>query len=118
MAQLPEAGKSGTMSKLTKMGLPQQDGLLVPRKPVSRGLRRIASAHDLHGNLEILPGLITAAEATSGRVKPLLRLWLKSPWEDYQSIKISSGLMVAGRKGSYFKMATIRSYVCLEALKI
>ena len=57
------------------------------------------------------------AEPKSGRINQLIRLWLKSPWEDYQAIKTSSGLTVAGRKHSYFKMATVRSFACFGALK-
>jgi hypothetical protein len=128
-APLPEAGtsresgKSLTMSKLVRMGVLQYDDLVVPpRKKVLHGLHRVRPAHDLHGDLEakIQPGSNATAIPTrkeNGRVELLIRLWLKSPWEDYQAIKTSNGLTVAGRKRSYFKMATVRSFASLGALE-
>ncbi|KFY96260.1 hypothetical protein V500_02542 [Pseudogymnoascus sp. VKM F-4518 (FW-2643)] len=121
MVQVPEAGKPVTMSKLARMEVLQQDSLLAPpRRRVFRGLRRVRPVHDLHGDVEVQPGSSVATiqiERKRGKIEPLLRLWIRSPWEDYQAIKLSNGLTVAGRKSSYFKMATVTSFAYLGAIE-
>jgi hypothetical protein len=50
----------------------------------------------------------TGSAITPG--KPL-RLWLKSPWEDYTSVRSVSGEpSLAYRRGAYFQKATIRAF--------
>ncbi|KFY68425.1 hypothetical protein V496_01047 [Pseudogymnoascus sp. VKM F-4515 (FW-2607)] len=120
MAQVPQAGKPVTTSKLARMEVLQQDSLLAPpRRRVFRGLRRVRPVLDLHGDVDVQPGSSAATiqiEKKRGKTEPLLRLWIRSPWEDYQAIKLSNGLTVAGRKSSYFKMATVTSFAYLGAI--
>lgn len=59
--------------------------------------------------MAIQTGKSDVALPKRGEIKHLLRLWFKSPWEDYQEIKNSSGLAVVLRKGSYFQMNTMSS---------
>ncbi|KFY02576.1 hypothetical protein O988_02075 [Pseudogymnoascus sp. VKM F-3808] len=120
MAQLPETGNPITMPKLVKMEVLQHDSLLAtPRRRAFRGIRRVRPALDLHRDVQGRPEPSATAiltETKRSRVDTLLRLWIKSPWEDYQAIKPSAGLMVAGRKDSYFKMATVTSFPYVGAV--
>jgi hypothetical protein len=86
------------MSKLIKMGV-------VPT------LHKTRPSRDLRGNLKttIQTERSDVALPKRGEIKHLLRLWIKSPWEDYQEIKSLSGLTVVLRKGSYFRMNTMSS---------
>jgi len=50
----------------------------------------------------------TGSAVTPGK---LLRLWLRSPWEDYTSVRSVSGEpSLAYRRGAYFQKATIRAF--------
>jgi hypothetical protein len=41
----------------------------------------------------------------------LLRLWLRSPWDDYAAVRSVSGEpSIAYRRGAYFQKATIRAF--------
>ncbi|KFY30384.1 hypothetical protein V493_01951 [Pseudogymnoascus sp. VKM F-4281 (FW-2241)] len=121
VAQVPEAVTPVTMSKLERMEVLQHDSLHAPpRRRVFRGLRRVRPVRNLHDDVKVQPGSSVATiqiERKHGGVEPLLRLWIRSPWEDYKAIRLSTGLTVAGCKSSYFKMATIRSFAYVGAIK-
>jgi hypothetical protein len=91
------------MAKLIKMGI-------MKSYPT---LHRVPSNHNLRGNLKTTSQTHTSDVMLPkrDRIKHLLRLWGKSPWEDFQEIRISDGLAIVLRRGSYFQMHTIRSIV-------
>jgi hypothetical protein len=92
---------------------------------LSRGLRGLRRVKPISTNLgaeysKAASGVYrdrSPREISNGAATPvrLLRVWLKSPWNDYSSIRTlsSSGeSQLAYRKGGYFQKATIKVFSC------
>lgn len=47
-------------------------------------------------------------------LRRMLRIWLQSPWNDYNYVSASEGLSLATRKGSYFDAVHIKQYEIFE----
>ena len=92
---------------------------------LSRGLRGLRRAKPISTNLgaEYLKGASgvyrdrSPREISNGAATPvrLLRVWLRSPWNDYSSIgalSLSGESQLAYRIGGYFQKASIKVFSC------
>lgn len=93
---------------MTSPGLPRRLRRLQGMNPISSDILEEYSGGDHSKPERPLSSPGPGSVVTPGR---LLRLWLKSPWEDYTSVRSMSGEpSLACRRGANFQKATIRAF--------
>lgn len=78
-------------------------------KPISTDVLEELSKNDDSKNDHVKSGAPLSSPQSAVTPGKLLRLWLRSPWEDYTRVQ-SREPSLAFRKGAYFQKATIRAF--------